>query len=198
MRDDFHDDDPKAIWQNQPTEVSTMTLEKIRQKARELHAKTRRELFGSIGMPVIVLGFSGFGIFRTHDPELRMVFVFAIVWASAGQYFLHRGMWSARLPGDAAQSSGLEFYRREVQRRRYLFARVLQWSFGPVVLSIGAFILTLIGLAKNAGVSLQRMIPFCTLLAIWLAAVISLRSRAQRDLQREIDELNSIDRGNSR
>src|SRR6185312_14273978 len=111
MPNNFGGGDPKTIWKNQPTEGSAVTLEKIRQKAQELHARTRRELFGNIAVVLITGGFSGFGISRTHDPGLRVVFAVSIVWALAGQYFLHRGMWSAVLPGDAGVSSGLEFYR---------------------------------------------------------------------------------------
>jgi hypothetical protein len=198
MQDDFLGDDPKRIWQNQPIEGSTMTLEKIRQKARELHLKTRRELYGSIATPVIVIGISGWGVVLTHDLALRLVFAFAIAWALAGQYFLHRGMWPATLPGDAGLSTGLEFYGREIKRQRYLFGRALQWSFGPAVLSIGAWIvaIVMIGNRKNLNPSV-KMIPFFTLLVIWLAAVFVLRMRQQRELQREIDELNAIETANT-
>jgi hypothetical protein len=198
MRDDIHPDDPKAIWQKQPTEASTMTLETIRETARKLHAKTRRELFGSIAVVLIVFALSGFGILRTRDPGLRVIFMLAIAWALAGQYFLHRGMWSPILPGDAASSTGLEFYRREVKRQCNLFGRVLQWGLGPVVLSIGAFILALIGMAKNSGVPVQRILPFCTLVSVWIVVVFILRSRARRALQREIAELNDLEEESSR
>jgi hypothetical protein len=197
MRDDVRGDDPKTIWQNQPIEASAMTLEKIRQKARELHAKTRRELFGSIATPVIVIGFCGWGIVLTHAPALRLVFGFAIAWALAGQYFLHRGMWSATLPGDAALSTGLEFYRREVKRRRFLFSRGMQWSFGPLLLSIGTWILAIVMIGKRPDAytigSIVKVIPFCTLLIVWLAAVVVIRTRQQRELQREIEELDEIE-----
>ena len=46
-----------------------MTLEKIRQKARELHAKTRRQLLGSLAVPLIAAGFYGFGM--TQFPPSR-------------------------------------------------------------------------------------------------------------------------------
>jgi hypothetical protein len=195
MRDDFQGADPKTIWQNQPIEVSTMTLEKIRQKARDLQAKTRRELFGSIAMPVIVIGFSGWGLMLTSDPALRAVFALSTTWALAGQFFLHRGMWPAALPGDAASSTGLEFYRREIKRRRFLFGRVLPWSFGPVVLSVGAWILAIVTIGKRQNLNPSvKMIPFFTLLGIWLATAIVLRIRQQRELRREIDELNELER----
>ena len=42
MQDDFPGGDPKTIWLNQPTEVSTMTFKKD-STDRELNAKTRRK-----------------------------------------------------------------------------------------------------------------------------------------------------------
>src|ERR1700733_13268861 len=104
MRNDSPPNDPRAIWQNQPTEPSIMTLEKIRQKTRELHAKTRRQVIGNLIVPLAVFAFAGYGIAKFHNAGLRTVFACAIVWSLAGQYFLNRGMWSAMLPGDAALS----------------------------------------------------------------------------------------------
>ena len=125
MRDDSPENDPRMIWQNQPTEPSVMTLEKIRQKVRELHAKTRRQLLGNLAVPLIAVAFYGFGM-KTF-PALQPLFAIPIAWSVAGLYFLNRGMWSAAMPGDAALSTGLEFYRREIERRRNLFRRVLLW-----------------------------------------------------------------------
>jgi hypothetical protein len=192
MQDDFPGNDPKTIWQSQPRELSEMTLEGIRQKAWELQRKTRRELFGNISTALIAVVISVGGIARVHDPGLRAVFALALVWALAGQYVIQRGMWSATTPGDAGLCTGVEYYRRELNRRSYLFRRVLQWSFGPVVLSVCALILTLAGIAKIQGISLQRILPFCTLFAFWIVAVFVIRSRARRELRREIGELNDI------
>src|SRR6185437_3174643 len=204
MRNNSSGNDPRSIWQNQPTEPSVMTLEKIRQKVRELHAKTRRELLlRRIGIPLIVVAISGFGITQGHDTALRMVFVLAIAWSLAGQYFLGRGMRSATLPGDAALSTGLEFYRREIERRRYLFRRMMGWSFGPVVLAIAALIALIVSFGiGNRGMPLKKtlfsMIPFLAMVVVWIVGVFVIRMRDQRELQREIDELNEIERENRR
>ena len=53
MRNDSSEYDLRTIWQNQPTEPSVMTLEKIRQKTQELRARTRRELIKSIAGPLL-------------------------------------------------------------------------------------------------------------------------------------------------
>jgi hypothetical protein len=177
-----------------------MTLEKIRQKVRELHAKTRRELIKSIAGPLIVVAICGFAI-RFPDPLLRAILAFAIAWSLTGQYFLNRGMWSAPLPGDAALSTGLESYRREVERRHFLFSRIMLWQFGPVFFAIAILIVLLASLETGSrGMLLKeallKMSPFLSLTVIWIAAVFVIRMRQRRELQREIDELNEIERVN--
>src|SRR5712672_2684873 len=108
MRNDSSGNDPRTIWQNQPTEPSAMTVEKIRQKTQKLHAKTRRKLLGGIVVSLLVVAISGYGIASTGDPVMRAIFALAIAWSLAGQYFIDRGMWSATLPEEAGLSTGLE------------------------------------------------------------------------------------------
>jgi hypothetical protein len=148
---------------------------------------------------LLVAGISAYGIASGDGPVLRAIFGFAIAWSVAGQYFINRGMWSAMLPEVAALSTGLESYRREVERRRYLSGRVLLWSFGPVVLSIATLIALIMSFGIRQGMLLKgtllNMIPFLTLVVLWLVGVFVIRMREQRELQREIDELNEIERG---
>ncbi|MEO7144989.1 MAG: hypothetical protein ABI165_15940 [Bryobacteraceae bacterium] len=175
-----------------------MTIEKIRQKALELRRKTRRQLLGTLAAPLVVATFSAFYLkeFPALPQVLQPLFGFALAWSLAGLYFLNRGKWSGAVPGDTGLSAGLEFCRREIERRRDYFRGVLRWSFGPVLLAIGTFILAL---AINAGRGIfPKAMPFMTLVVVWIAAYLVKRAREQRELQREIDELNAIERENSR
>jgi hypothetical protein len=186
------DDDPRKIWQSQPKEPTEMTLKMIRWKVQELHAKTRKQLVGSLVMPIVIIGLYGYATKQFNYPVVQWLFALAIVWSLAGVYFLNRGMWSAAMPGDAALSTGLEFYRREVERRCDLFRRVLWCSFLPIVLFIGTFILAV---AKSGGSkTLPKAMPFITLVVVWIGAVFVLRMREQHELRREIDELNEIEK----
>jgi hypothetical protein len=201
MRSDSSGNDLRTIWQNQPTEPSIMTLETIRQKTQELHAKTRRQLMRTLIVPLTVLAVSGYGIAKADGAVLRTVFAFAMAWSLAGQYFLNRGMWSEALPGDAAFSTGLESYRREVERRRSLFGRFLLWLLGPVVFGIGSFIVLIVSLGmKDRGMpaegALLNMVPFLALVVIWIVSVFVVRMRDRRELQREIDQLKDVERAN--
>ena len=98
------------------------------------------------------------------------------------------------MPGDAGLSTGLEFCRREIERRRHLLRRVLLWSFGPVLLAIGTFILALAMVGGRDRGIFPNAMPFMTLVVIWIARYFVIRMREQRELQREIDKLSDIER----
>jgi len=201
MRNDLPGYDPKAIWQGQPTEASKMTLEMIKQRVRESESKRRRGLFGSIVVTVEVIAVSGFGIMRTHNDGLRLLFALAIAWVLAGQGFLHRGMWpQTNLQRDATLDTGLVFYRRELERHCSLTRQGLQWSFGPVVLSIVALIAVLLGMAGDhlSRPLLISVMPFTTLFVVWTFAFFLLRARQQKKLLREVDDLNEAERSSKR
>jgi len=199
MRNDLPGDNPRTIWQNQPTEQSIMTLEMIQQRVRESESKRRKGLFGSVAMALIVLIISSLGILWAKSGGLRVVFALAIAWALAGQGLLHRGMWPVEaLSGDGTLSTGLEFYRRELDRHLSLFRRLLQWSFGPAILSIVALVAVLLGIASKTNRPLISVAPFATLVVVWTVAFFALRLREQKKLQREIDELNHAERTSTR
>jgi type II secretory pathway component PulM len=199
MHSDRPSDSPKTIWQNQATETTTMTMEMIQQRVMQSESKRRRGLAGSVAMTIIVLILSAAGILWTRNVELRALFVLAIAWAFAGQGLLHRGMWSAAaLRGDETLATGLEFYRQELDRHTSLFRRLLQWSFGPVILSILTLVATLVGITGRNNRPLISIAPFTTLVVVWTAAFFALRMREQKKLRREVDELQAAERASRR
>ena len=89
---------------------------------------------------------------------------------------------------------------REVERRRSLSGRFMLWGFGPVVFAIATLIMLILSLGIGSGMLLKqallKMSPFLTLTVIWIVSYFVIRMRQQRELQREIDELNDIERAN--
>jgi hypothetical protein len=198
MRDDSSENDARKIWQHQPTEASGMSLVLIRQRARDLHASTRRQLLGTLTAPLVTAFFYVFCIkqFPPLRPALHSLFAFALAWSVAGLFFLNRGNWSAAMPEDAGVSAGLEFCRRELERRRDYFHRVVLWGFVPVLLAIGTFIVALVIVAGRT--TFPNAIPFIVLMIVWIAAYFVIKVRQERAVRREIDELNDIERENRR
>lgn len=186
------ENDPKKLWQNQPREETAMTLEMIHKNAKMLRARTQRELLGNVVTIPLTVAIAWFGFLHAHDWGFRSAFVISVVWAVLGQCLVHQGMWSAIPPERSALVSGLDFYRREITRRRNLLGRFLQWNLGPVVLGLGTLILLLTGMARSMGKP-GSVLPFTALAVIWLVAVFVLRSRKQRELKQEVDQLNQIE-----
>ena len=200
MGDELPRDELKAIWQSQPTGTSTMTMKLIRSKARDLQAKTRRQLLGTVAAPLAAAFLYAFGIreFPALEHVLHPLYAFTLVWSLVGLYFLNRGMWSTVMPGDAGLSTGLEFCRGEIERRRYLLRRVLLWSLGPVLLAIGTFILALAMIGTKDRGLFPNGLPFLALVVVWILGYFVMRAREQRELKRELDELNDLEKDNSR
>ena len=100
------------------------------------------------------------------------------------------------MPENATASTGLEFYRREIEKRRGLFRGFLQWSFGPVFLSIGTSIVVLVEIARGRSLPTTAVMPFGTLFLVWVIAFFVLRWREQRKLREELYQLRNSERVN--
>ena len=189
MANDPSGNDPKTIWQSQPRGMSTVTLEKtIRRRAEKLHGKTLRERLGSVVAPLGVAIFFGIGVAEGDNPVQRAVFAMALAWSLAGSYILNRGVWPARLPGDAALATGLEFCRKEIGRQLYFHRQSLAWAFAPIVVAGGALV------AFTERGAFAKTIPFLTLFVLWIIGIFFFRGVGWRKMQREIDELNDIEK----
>ncbi len=190
--------DPKSIWQKQPTETSQMSILLIHRMARKSRQKTRQELIVGAWVHLVCAIFAIGGIFIGIDAAQRAAFAAALVWCMAGAWVCQRGMWAEPPAGDAGLESGAAFLRRELQRRRDLFGRSFVWRFCPVLFTLAAaFVPLLLYTAFPIPKALLYMIPSYTVLAaVCFIAVVVERNRKKRDLQRELDELDAIERQN--
>jgi hypothetical protein len=177
-----------------------MAMTLIRSKARDLHAKTRRQLLGTVAAPLAAAFLYVFAIreFTALEHVLHPLFAFTLLWSLVGLYLLNREMWSTVMPGDAGLSTGLEFCRDEIERRRYLLRRVLLWSLGPVLLALGTFILALAMIGTKDRELFPNGLPFLALVVVWILGYFVARAREQRELKRELDELDELEEANSR
>ncbi len=164
-----------------------MTIETVRQKIRDLRISKRRTLVGAIALVALAAVFYAFGIIAF--PAMRIPFTLEMAWAAAGAYFVNHGTRSATMPGDAAWSTGIEFYRGSLNRRRTQIRRALVWFLAPVLLAIGTF---LVALAQVANI-FQKAMPFMALVAVWVVAYLVIWLREQSELRREIEELDQTE-----
>jgi hypothetical protein len=192
MPDEFPD--PQKIWQEQPMEATKMSLEEIRRKARKLHAKGRLK-----ALTAIVIGIALCGVFAGASAKaqylvLRIGWGVLSLWGLYGAYQAYKWIWPGSLAQDATLATSLDFYRRELERRRD-YGRHIWRRSGLWLCFVGlAFVVlpALIAALKSPRL-LVNAVTFFVLLATWFVAFFFIRKRDQRNLQREIDELTALE-----
>jgi FtsH-binding integral membrane protein len=186
-------EDPKALWQMQETEPSTMSLEEIHNKAKRLRAKTRLETFSMLVLVATSVAISCYGIVRTNEFGIRLAFALAVVWILIGFYFVNRGMWfRSDSGGEASPLTGIDFYRRELHRRSRMVSRIVLWFVCPFVLTVSTFIFEMMLVIESQHRPIRNLLPFSALFAIWLVAYFGVRSRTRQELRKELDGLEKL------
>lgn len=195
MQSDSPENGIRTMWLNQPMETPTVISKLIEQRTRELRARTRRKLIGTVAGPLAAGFFYAYSMneFPALKQALQPPFAIALTWGLAGLYFLNRGMWPEVMPGDVGLKTGLEICRLEMERQRDLVRRFLVWSFGPVMLAVATFILALAMVSTRERSIIPNGLPFLILMVVWIVSWFVIRLREQRGLQRQIDELKEIE-----
>ena len=185
--------DPRNIWQNQPTEPFHMSTDEIRHKAQQRYTEARMRALLSIAMGLGLCALFAWASARAHETVTRMGWGLVSLWCIWFAYHAYRWMWPDRLAPDATVSTSLEFYQRELDRRRDYALHVWGRSGLPFCF-LGLAMVVLPPLIQAPAAQRLNALPFFVLLVIWIAAFIVLRKRDRRKLQQEIDELQAFER----
>jgi hypothetical protein len=190
MSDQTGAKDPGAIWRNQPEERLAMNLEQIvKRRTEELSSSTRSEILMSIGAALLFVAVVAWRIGQVHDrlPELGLGAVLA--WVVISLYWFRHRIWRRNpSPPDTIAATGLEYYRKELERRRDHLRNGWLWH-GPLFLACTVLVAILAAETFRGYQDLRNVLPLVVLLAVWTGYGTWRRRRQARDLQREIDEL---------
>lgn len=195
MPDEFPMSDPKKIWQDQPTEPIKMSLEEIRRKAQKLQMKGRLRVLAAmiIGL-FLCIAFARMAAV-VEDLIPRIGWGMMSLWGLYGAYAAYKWIWPGRLAEDATLSTSLDFYRGELERKRDYDRHV--WRRSGVIFCFAGLAVAIIPElipALQTPRLLLNAAPFFTLLVIWFVLFFYLRTRNRLKLQREIDELNALEK----
>jgi hypothetical protein len=193
MPDEFPD--PQKIWQDQPREANKMSLEEIRRKAQQFRAKRRLKALTAISIGLALCGVFAGTSAKAQYLVLRIGWGVLSLWGLYGAYQAYKWIWPGSLAGDATLGTSLDFYRRELERRRDYVRHVWRRS-GLWLCFIGLAFVVLPALmaALKTPRLLVNAVPFFVLLATWFIAFFYIQKRDQGNLQREIDELTALER----
>jgi hypothetical protein len=191
MDGDLSPDNLKSVWQNHSVEPVQMSLEQIRQKAGAFQKRIRRRNLREYVAGAFVFAASGYCIWRF--PGLRLASGLLLTGTIYVLYQLHtRGAAAKRVPESLALDTCLEFHRRELERQRDLARDVVKWYLLPFVPGLLAAIA--VPLLRQPPEKWIRVLPVILLWAAMFYAIWRLNNRGADKLQRQIDELNSMNR----
>jgi hypothetical protein len=146
---------------------------------------------------VVLCVFFAWTFTRAHTVLARLGWGLLSLWGVYAAYHAYKWIWPRSLPQDAPIGTCLEFYRRELERRRD-YLRYRWWRLGlPFVLLGMAMVIMGTGAQNASPHPLVNTLPFFLVLAIWAVAFFALKKKlGAENLQQEIEELRAFEREN--
>lgn len=181
----------QQIWQSQPVEVTKMSAETLRKRARKFERRiwwrNAREYVGSLIGIVLFVSF----ILKTNNALMQIaygLFVAGMLWIVIQ---VHRKASARKIPLEGDTLTSLRLYRAELERQRDTVKNVWPWYLAPLV--PGFVVYTAASAIANprpaswAGLVLLDVVIAALFFGVW-----KMNMRAARCLQRMIDEANGV------
>jgi len=183
----------KNVWQNQRLEGTRMSADDIRWKAKKFQSKRLWRNAREYAAALVVVVFSGFQIVRNTDALTRVGFGLVIAGMLYLAWQLHRRGSSRSLPAEMGLATGLDFFKRELERERDLLKNVAKWYLGPL---IPGWVVLMVALGRTNPGHLRHFAvsfsAFNLLAAGFFVFVWRLNLWAAGKVQRRIDELDAL------
>ena len=191
MPEEQSPDDVRNLWLCQNVEHTPMTLEQVREKARDCQRTIRWRNAVEYAAIAATSVFFAWTIFRIPLAGMRVGAALCILGGWYVAYQLHRRARSRSAPADLAPTPCMEFHRGELVRQRDYLRKIWQWYLGPFVPGLASLIVAA-GAANPS--RLPRVWPFLAgyalvvALAFFLIARMNLRAAGR--LQKQIEDLD--------
>jgi hypothetical protein len=190
MPNDPRPDDIRSVWQSQKEERSNMSLELIRYKAKKLEGTIRQQVMGIYFCVLLIVAACVFISWRIDQIFVRIGAGILVLWALSLAYQARKGVWPVRLAPDATLRVSLDFYRQELERQRS-YIRTTGQMLWPILLSTALFVTPAVRVRLE---TLVKMAPFLMMMTAWAVALIVIAKQKLRAVQRELDEIDAVDK----
>jgi hypothetical protein len=185
-------EDPGAIWRDQPEEETSVNVSLlVHRRAAQLSSSTRAEILTSIAAALLFVAVMGWRLGPPRDSLLVFAYAAIVAWAAISAVRFRRQIRGGEERGaEALAATCLDYYRRELERRRDHLRSAWVWQ-GPLVLACLTLAAVLMSRRFLGFDQARNAAPLVALLAAWTALGVWRRRRLAKELQREIDELES-------
>jgi hypothetical protein len=193
MSDQTKAKDPGGIWRDQPEEELPVTLKRnVNGRTEELYFRTRSEILMSIGAALLPIGVLAWRLEGAQQRLLEIGFAAVVLWIAISLFWFRHRIWrSDSSRPEAVAATGLEYYRTELKRRRDHLRNEWLWH-GPLALASIILIAVLTGSSNMAFRPLGSILPLILLLVAWIGFSFWRRRLQAQELQREINEMDSL------
>jgi hypothetical protein len=193
MANDFAAQNAKDVWQRQTAEPLKMSIDEIRVKARKHERMIRRRNAIEYFALAFVVAWFAYNIWHLHAALMRLGSGLCIAGAIYMAVQLHRRGSAKALPAEMGLLSGIDFHRSELERQRDLLRSSWSWYLGPPL--PGMAVVVVGAIVHNPSPSWRGtvfVVAFCVATALTFWWVRRLHLKCVKNLQRQIDELNSL------
>ena len=188
MSDELRPDDPRAVWKQQPKEDTPVIVDQvIRRRTEQVHMSTRSEIVMSIVAALFFVIVMAWRLPPAGFAVQPLALAAAALWIAITVFRFRGVVWGAASPPDAA-STGLAYYRRELEIRRDHLRNAWLWH-GPLLLAALLFLASFAGPRFPGMDRFRNAAPLFVILVIWIVIGIRRRFRQAAGIQREIDEI---------
>jgi magnesium-transporting ATPase (P-type) len=193
MSEESRAKDVGAVWRDQPEEKLPVNLEQfVNRRRRELYSSTRSEIIVSIGAALFFVAVVAWRFAPAQDRLQQFGLIAVIAWVLISLYWFRDRIWRKEHPRkDALAATGLGYYRKELERRRDHLRNEWLWH-GPLFLASIVLVKVFVGKVFPGVGRLLNVLPLIVLLVVWVGFSLRRRWRQANELQREINEIDSL------
>jgi hypothetical protein len=189
MSDEPRLSDARAVWKDQPKEHTPVTMDPIvNRRAEQLFVSTRWEILMSLAAPLFFIAVLVWRLPPAGFPLQPLGLAAAALWIALTLFLQRQHIWGAA--PDAA-STGLAYYRRELEVRRDHLRNAWLWH-GPLLVALIFLSATFAGAAFPGSDRFRNATPLLAVLVLWIVVGIIRRRRQAAGIQREIDEIDRL------
>ena len=202
MPREFPINDPRNIWQEQPTEAFKMSAAELRLKAQKFEKRILwRNLREYVASAIVIAAFGSY-ISVLPSTLTRTGCVLIIAGTLFVVYTLHKRGAARTMPAGLEFRSCVEFHRKELQRQRDLLRGVWSWYLLPFVPGIIVFSLGRLreqamkepNASTHPGEMVTNFALGIVVPALLFVGVWWLNQWAASKLQRRIDALDALEK----
>lgn len=182
----------QRLWQDQPVEGITMSVETIRKRAAKFERKILWRNVREYVAALIAAALLGYFLVTAKDVFARVtfgLFIAGLLWMVVQ---LHRKGSVMTMPAGLGTLTSLQFYRTQLERQREAVDTVWSWYLAPLI--PGFLVYTVWSAIRSphpatwVGLAVMDVVIAGVFYVIW-----KMNARAARCLQRMIDELKAAE-----